>query len=269
MKSLQHAGLRQHTPLDQANNLAELKFDLTNVNLLDSFLSVLLECVIFLRAFTAPEHSTLIDPGTARKHRKKYHSRLPVWVDRSRGRCLRTGIFRSRRKVALRTARLPQVTDLNNERTQDISDRYLSSVEEINRIMYSGRLHEWQGMDLSISQFNTLVMLKQMGSMRMGMISYYLKNTLAATTSIVDRLEKKGLVVRTKDPEDRRVVICELTEEGQKATERFWRVAREAALRVAGKWDQEQLESVVNALELILRTHKEIVQSGVSSRANE
>ena len=161
------------------------------------------------------------------------------------------------------------MSDLNNERRQDISDRYLSSVEEINRIMYSGRLHEWQGMDLSISQFNTLVMLKQMGSMRMGMISYYLKNTLAATTSIVDRLEKKGLVVRTKDPDDRRVVICELTEEGQKATERFWRVAREAALRVAGKWDQEQLESVVNALELILRTHKEIVQSGVSSRANE
>lgn len=161
------------------------------------------------------------------------------------------------------------VTDLNNERTQDISDRYLKSVEEINRIMYSGRLHEWQGMDLSISQFNTLVMLKQMGSMRMGMISYYLKNTLAATTSIVDRLEKKSLVVRTKDPDDRRVVICELTEEGQKATERFWRVAREAALRVAGKWDQEQLESVVNALELILRTHKEIVESGVSSRASE
>ncbi|MYJ00090.1 MAG: MarR family transcriptional regulator, partial [Gemmatimonadetes bacterium] len=94
-------------------------------------------------------------------------------------------------------------------------------------------------------------------------------NTLPPTTSIVDRLEKKGLVVRTKDPDDRRVVICELTEEGQKATERFWRVAREAALRVAGKWDQEQLESVVKALELILRTHKEIVQSGVSSRANE
>ena len=158
---------------------------------------------------------------------------------------------------------------MNNERRQDISDRYLNSVEEINRIMYSGRLHEWQGMDLSISQFNTLVMLKQMGSMRMGMISYYLKNTLAATTSIVDRLEKKGLVVRTKDPDDRRVVICELTEEGQKATERFWRVAREAALRVAGKWDQEQLESVVNALELILRTHKEIVQSGVSSKSSE
>lgn len=158
---------------------------------------------------------------------------------------------------------------MDHERRQEISDRYLNSVEEINRIMYSGRLHEWQGMDLSISQFNTLVMLKQMGSMRMGMISYYLKNTLAATTSIVDRLEKKDLVVRTKDPDDRRVVICELTEEGQKATERFWRVAREAALRVAGKWDQEQLESVVNALELILRTHKEIVQSGVSSRASE
>ena len=159
--------------------------------------------------------------------------------------------------------------NVENELKQDISNRYLKSVEEINRIMYSGRLHEWQGMDLSISQFNTLVMLKQMGPMRMGMISYYLKNTLAATTSIVDRLENKDLVIRTKDPEDRRVVICELTEHGQKATERFWRVAREAALRVASKWDLKQFESVVEALELVLQTHKEIVQSGTSTKPAE
>ena len=156
---------------------------------------------------------------------------------------------------------------LENEHGQEISARYLNVVEEINRIMYSGRLHEWQGMDLSISQFNTLVMLKQMGPMRMGMISYYLKNTLAATTSIVDRLESKDLVVRTKDPDDRRVVVCELTELGQKATERFWRVAREAALRVASKWDPKQFESVVKALELVLQTHKEIVQSSVSAKS--
>ncbi len=159
--------------------------------------------------------------------------------------------------------------NVENEFRQDISNRYLKSVEEINRIMYSGRLHEWQGMDLSISQFNTLVMLKQMGPMRMGMISYYLKNTLAATTSIVDRLENKDLVIRTKDPEDRRVVICELTEHGQKVTERFWRVAREAALRVASNWDLKQFESVVEALELVLQTHKEIVQSGTSTKPAE
>ena len=155
---------------------------------------------------------------------------------------------------------------MENELKQDLLDRYLGSVEEINRIMYSGRLHEWQGMDLSISQFNTLVMLKQMGPMRMGMISYYLKNTLAATTAIVDRLEKKELVSRTKDPNDRRVVVCELTEQGQKSTERFWRVAREAALRVADKWDFEQFKLVVKALELILNTHKEIVQSAQSAQ---
>lgn len=155
--------------------------------------------------------------------------------------------------------------NVDDERRNQVSTRYLDAVEEINRIMYSGRLHEWQGMDLSISQFNTLVLLKQLGPTRMGMISYYLRNTLAATTSIVDRLESKDLVTRARDPKDRRVVVCELTEQGQKATERFWRVAREAALRVAGKWDLEQFESVVNALELILQTHKEIVQAGAST----
>ncbi len=155
---------------------------------------------------------------------------------------------------------------MDDELRKKIQTRYLDSVEEINRIMYSGRLHEWQGMDLSISQFNALVLLKQMGPMRMGMISYHLRNTLAATTSIVDRLERKDLVVRSRDPQDRRVVLCALTEQGQKATERFWRVAREAALRVSGKWDLKQFESVVNALELVLLTHKEIVESGASTK---
>jgi len=40
-------------------------------------------------------------------------------------------------------------------------------------------------------------------------------------------------------------------------------------LRVAGKWDLKQFESVVEALELVLQTHKEIVQSGASTKPAE
>ncbi|KGN38212.1 MarR family winged helix-turn-helix transcriptional regulator [Knoellia subterranea] len=42
--------------------------------------------------------------------------------------------------------------------------------------------------------------------------------TPAATTSMIDRLERKGFVRRTSDPGDRRRVLVEMTEEGQRRT---------------------------------------------------
>ena len=57
----------------------------------------------------------------------------------------------------------------------------------------------------------------------MGVISNSLGSALSATTSIVDRLVEKKLVKRGSDPNDRRVVTCELTASGQEASERFWR----------------------------------------------
>lgn len=42
--------------------------------------------------------------------------------------------------------------------------------------------------------------------------------TPAATTSMIDRLERKGFVRRTADPADRRRVLVEMTEEGQRRT---------------------------------------------------
>lgn len=40
-------------------------------------------------------------------------------------------------------------------------------------------------------------------------------------TRIVDRLERKGLVRRERDPEDRRVVVCSVTEAGRELLERL------------------------------------------------
>ncbi|MFC7487376.1 MarR family winged helix-turn-helix transcriptional regulator [Knoellia sp. CPCC 206453] len=42
--------------------------------------------------------------------------------------------------------------------------------------------------------------------------------TPAATTSMIDRLERKGFVRRTSDPADRRRVLVEMTEQGQRRT---------------------------------------------------
>ena len=143
---------------------------------------------------------------------------------------------------------------------QELTDRFINVVEHLNRRMHSGRLDEWHGQDITIPQIKTLVLLEQMEPLRMGFIADRLGITLSAMTSIVDRLVKKNLVERDSDPHDRRVVLCKLTDQGREEMKRFWRVGREKILKTLGILEDAQLESVVQALELLQRTEKEALQ---------
>ncbi|HHY56471.1 MAG TPA: MarR family transcriptional regulator [Chloroflexi bacterium] len=68
--------------------------------------------------------------------------------------------------------------------------------------------------DLSVSQFGTLEALYHLGSMSQTEICGKLLKSGGNTTLVIDNLEKRGLVQRRRDPEDRRVVMVELTEAG-------------------------------------------------------
>jgi DNA-binding MarR family transcriptional regulator len=54
----------------------------------------------------------------------------------------------------------------------------------------------------------------------------------------VDNLVRKGLVTRVADPEDRRLVICTLSPEGQNTLNRLWTLG------------QFQMEKLLNGLSL-------------------
>ena len=116
---------------------------------------------------------------------------------------------------------------MENDYKQELADRFVESIEYLNRQMHTGRLDEWEGLDMTIPQIKTLVLLERMGPLRMGNIAIFLGRALSATTTVVDRLVEKSLVDRVSDPDDRRVVICKLTDRGEQAIERFWRIGRE------------------------------------------
>ena len=143
---------------------------------------------------------------------------------------------------------------------KELTDRFINVVEYLNRRMHSGHLDEWHGQDITIPQIKTLILLEQMEPLRMGIIAGRLGTTLSATTSIVDRLVEKNLVDRDSDPRDRRVVLCKLTDQGREETMRFWRVGREKMLKTLGILEDPQLESVVQALELLQQKEAEVLQ---------
>ena len=81
---------------------------------------------------------------------------------------------------------------MSENHRQDLVERLMESAEDLNRQMHSGRLDEWEGLDMTIPQVKTLILLERMGPLRMGSIAIFLGRALSATTTVVDRLVEKS-----------------------------------------------------------------------------
>jgi DNA-binding MarR family transcriptional regulator len=74
------------------------------------------------------------------------------------------------------------------------------------------RLHKGA---LSLIHLNVLIELEANGPMSMGALAEILEVSVASTTGIVDRMQKRGFVERRHDDEDRRVVLVHMTQAGR------------------------------------------------------
>lgn len=108
----------------------------------------------------------------------------------------------------------------------------------------------WPELELTMPQLRALARLR-LGACRMGAIAEHLGTGLPAATSLVERLEAKGLVVRRADAVDRRVVRCHLTDLGAAQLEQFWRMEQAEIEAVAGLLTESELDRVVDAVELL------------------
>src|SRR5512143_2727354 len=99
--------------------------------------------------------------------------------------------------------------------------RLLQLSEAIYRNMKLSVPPEWLRSDMTIAQLRVLLMLYSDGPSQMNSIASCLDIAVSTATGIVDNLVKKGLVTRGTKPEDRRVVICALSAQGQKTVNRM------------------------------------------------
>jgi MarR family 2-MHQ and catechol resistance regulon transcriptional repressor len=73
--------------------------------------------------------------------------------------------------------------------------------------------------DLTYSQFAVLETLYHLGSLTQGEVGSKILKSTSNITTVIDNLEKAGLVRRERDAKDRRVVHVGLTEAGSKKLE--------------------------------------------------
>lgn len=112
---------------------------------------------------------------------------------------------------------------------------------------------EWLHLNLTMPQLKVVLFLFISGPSRMSEIASALGVSLATATGVLDRLVERGLVIREGDPEDRRVVVCHLSAEGEKLISGLWQLSRDRAGELMRSLTPSQLLLVLQALEALLQ----------------
>ena len=104
------------------------------------------------------------------------------------------------------------------------------------------------GINLTAEQFLVMDTLWNQGEMTQQTIAYIIQKDKNSVTQFIDNLEKKGLVQRVVDANDRRVNNITLTKEGMAMKDNTKAVAIEAINRILEGISEEELQTFVQVL---------------------
>jgi DNA-binding MarR family transcriptional regulator len=131
---------------------------------------------------------------------------------------------------------------------QSVEERIARSLRRIARALdlHSRALLHMHG--LTVPQLATLVEIERMQPVPAGKLAGEVQLGSATLTGILDRLEERGLVCRTRNTGDRRSVLLSLTEEGRRlflsAPSQLSGLFRQRLAQLA-EWEQTNLLSTL------------------------
>ena len=136
---------------------------------------------------------------------------------------------------------------------EELIERILELGEKAFRELIPILPTEWLQLDLTMPQLKVVLLLFMNGPTRMSEVASALGVSLATSTGVVDRLVEREIVVRESQPEDRRVVLCRLSEKGQKMIGGLWQLARDRLKELLEVTTISQLELITEALEALVK----------------
>jgi DNA-binding MarR family transcriptional regulator len=111
---------------------------------------------------------------------------------------------------------------------------------------------EWLNIDLTMPQLKIILIIFTDGPARISTLASTLGVSLSTTTGITDRLIHQDLIVRGNDPQDRRAVVCSLTDKGRELATRLWEQGQSRVRDILGKMELSKLKTISEAIEIIL-----------------
>ncbi|VEG47163.1 transcriptional regulator [Mycolicibacterium flavescens] len=139
----------------------------------------------------------------------------------------------------------PQVVELSGE-----LQRVLSRVFSVLRRSDTSRTDAG---DLTLAQLSILLTLLEQGPMRMTDLAAHERVRTPTTTVAIRRLEKLGLVKRSRDPSDLRAVLVDITPEGRAQHQEALEVRRAHLASLLSRLTPEDIETLTKAIDPLER----------------
>ena len=142
---------------------------------------------------------------------------------------------------------------MNESQNKELIEHILQLSDKAFRELVPMLPTEWLQLDLTMPQLKVVLLLFLSGPSRMSEIASALDVSLATASGVVDRLAERKIVLRENDPDDRRVVLCRLSENGENMIGGLWHLARERTRELLGMVEPTKLVLVTEVLEALLK----------------
>lgn len=137
---------------------------------------------------------------------------------------------------------------MSDQNIKDLVDRYIAVSLSVEKKAGS-LVKEQVGSDLTNDQHFTLRYMNQVGTCTSSELAEVFDVQKSAITAIIQRLWEKGLIERTRDEKDRRVVYLTLTEKGEnlylQAEERIHTLVES----LITKFDESEIKQFIETFE--------------------
>lgn len=131
----------------------------------------------------------------------------------------------------------------------DLKKRALMAVRDygVNLTLFRNAMSEWAG--LNVTDMECLRLLFQKGIATPSELARYTGLTSGATTAMLDRLEKAGLIERRPNPDDRRGTLIAPAQSSAAKAASWFESARKAQDELISKYSENELEIIADVFE--------------------
>lgn len=102
-----------------------------------------------------------------------------------------------------------------------------------------------------VKLFVLMNLIDNTGPMSISQIAEFMRSGKSNATQIVDRLEADGLVQRIRNPQDRRGVVIEVTDEGKRRLNEGLEVRNRVAQELMGHISEDEMNRMIEQLEML------------------
>jgi DNA-binding MarR family transcriptional regulator len=128
-----------------------------------------------------------------------------------------------------------------------LTDQIIADFKQTTWAMKCAMSERLVRLGVSMAQFHIAVTLQRNGVMTMSRLADLLGVSLSNASGLIDRLEERGYVERSRVPEDRRIVMVRITGAGARLIEENDALSDELMRDVLGRLDPAELPAIARA----------------------